>query len=720
MKKYHTKENEIMHRKFKEYKSRRIHIHFETLQNEQIGKELSQDAKVAIIIPYRNREEHLKKCKEHFQNSSFDIYVIEQMNSQKFNRGILLNIGFDLAKKNKDYDYYIFHDVDSLPDEELMKLYMYKGQKIIHYASPDLGYKYDFPTFLGGVLGMTREDYEKINGYPNFFFGWGGEDDAVYDRIGINRMKVYRPSKGKYILLDHPQATFQEENPRKWEGLPQNFKEWKRDGLSELDSLYIILSESITQNPNLYFYKVKIPFYHEKHMEYKSLMRPLITWREVERNVLETYTEPILFKTNKNNANKEMKNVIEEKVLKEYEKGVSVDDLKSTLKLLFDVYREVLYFRIRQGGIEFAFHIYNKDFENRWHKFIQFPKNTNYDSFMKKRNQNLHPWRGELTKPDLWTGIDCVVSLENWRDAGNPTEYVKEMYELVSETVKLYKGKIPDCDLIINRKDLQVLHQDPTRYAYTHVFPANVKIPNPPKKYWFVLSQSTTDHNKDIPIPNADDWRIASKPVMKPLNIVRKEKIIFRGGSTGCGLTEMNNPRLRLSEISDQMKDPEHCDIGLHQLVNKVKVNDFTFGYIDVKRYQHLKKGFITPENQLEALYQLNIEGNSAAYRYGSLFNRQSIVIQTESDYQVWFEKFLKGDEYVILQKEVFMKEGDDLETSKKKFEEWMKSLFAKNQKEKMIEKGSEFFQKYIQKEQMCKYMFQIMCLQNQYYDYSS
>ncbi len=701
-------------KRFREYKRRRKHIHFETLQNELIEKELSSDAKVAIIIPYRNREEHLNELKKHFQNSPFDIYVIEQMNSQKFNRGILLNIGFDLAKKNKHYDYYIFHDVDSLPDEELMKLYSYQGKKIIHYASPYLGYKYDYPTFLGGIMGFTAEDYEKINGYPNFFFGWGGEDDAVYDRIALNHLKVYRPSKGSFRLLEHGRPTKNEMNPQKWEGLLQNVKEWKRDGLSELDSLYIVKSEIITQNPNLYFYQVKIPFYHEKHMEYKSLIRPLITWNEVEKNIFETYTEPKPFGKNQN-TNQEIKSVIEEKVSKEYKKGMTVDDLKSTLKLLFDVYREVLYFRIRQGGIEFAYHIYNKDFENQWHKYIQFPQNMNYESFMKKRNQNLHPWRGELTKPDLWTGIDCVVSLENWRDSGNPTEYVKEIYELVSETVKLYKGKVPDCDLLVNRKDLQVLHQDPTRYAYTHLFPANIKIPNPPKKYWFVLSQSTTDHNKDIPIPNADDWRIASKPVMKPLNIVRKEKIIFRGGSTGCGLTEMNNPRLRLSEISDQMKDPEHCDIGLHQLVNKVKVNDFTFGFIDVKRYQHLKKGFIKPEDQLEALYQLNIEGNSAAYRYGSLFNRQSIVIQAESDYQVWFEPFLKGDEHILLQKEVFMKEGDDLATSKMKFEEWMKSLFAKNQKEKMIKKGSEFFQKYIQKEQMCKYMFHIMSLQNQY-----
>ena len=49
-----------------------------------------------------------------------------------------------------------------------------------------------------------------------------------------------------------------------------------------------------------YFYKVKIPLYHEKHMEYKSLMRPLITWNEIEKNIFETYTEPKPFSKNQN------------------------------------------------------------------------------------------------------------------------------------------------------------------------------------------------------------------------------------------------------------------------------------------------------------------------------------------------------------------------------------------------------------------------------------
>lgn len=47
-------------------------------------------------------------------DSTFHIFIIEQsMDGRKFNRGKLLNAGFDMARN--DYDTFIFHDVDLLP-----------------------------------------------------------------------------------------------------------------------------------------------------------------------------------------------------------------------------------------------------------------------------------------------------------------------------------------------------------------------------------------------------------------------------------------------------------------------------------------------------------------------------------------------------------------------------------------------------------------------------
>ena len=70
---------------------------------------------------------NLKKRKEHLDHFipymtaylsklgvTFHIFIIEQSNDgRKFNRGKLLNIGFDLAKHS--HDVFIFHDVDLLP-----------------------------------------------------------------------------------------------------------------------------------------------------------------------------------------------------------------------------------------------------------------------------------------------------------------------------------------------------------------------------------------------------------------------------------------------------------------------------------------------------------------------------------------------------------------------------------------------------------------------------
>ena len=56
--------------------------------------------KLAVIVPYRNRESHLNvfiPYLEDYLNSKkipFEIFVIEQKDKKPFNRGKLLNIGY--------------------------------------------------------------------------------------------------------------------------------------------------------------------------------------------------------------------------------------------------------------------------------------------------------------------------------------------------------------------------------------------------------------------------------------------------------------------------------------------------------------------------------------------------------------------------------------------------------------------------------------------------
>ena len=90
---------------------------------------LKMRPEVAIIVPYRDL--HKEQCRKqqldrfvpfiskfmelHKTASSYRIYIIEQSNdNRKFNRGKLLNIGFQLACAD-GCKVLIFHDVDLLP-----------------------------------------------------------------------------------------------------------------------------------------------------------------------------------------------------------------------------------------------------------------------------------------------------------------------------------------------------------------------------------------------------------------------------------------------------------------------------------------------------------------------------------------------------------------------------------------------------------------------------
>lgn len=81
--------------------------------------------RVALIIPFRNREENLKIFLRHMhvflrkQLLEYGIYLIEPIQNLTFNRGLLMNIGFKEAlKETQKWECFVFHDVDLLPEDE--------------------------------------------------------------------------------------------------------------------------------------------------------------------------------------------------------------------------------------------------------------------------------------------------------------------------------------------------------------------------------------------------------------------------------------------------------------------------------------------------------------------------------------------------------------------------------------------------------------------------
>lgn len=139
--------------------------------------------KLGIIVPYRDRETQLKRflshMKDYIKDIDYEIFIVEQADDKPFNRGKLLNAGYKYAV-NKGCDYFVFHDVDMLPEDVD---YSY-SDKPLHLAThlQEHDYETTFFDYFGGVTMFTKEDFKTINGFSNDYWGWGFEDDDLLIR----------------------------------------------------------------------------------------------------------------------------------------------------------------------------------------------------------------------------------------------------------------------------------------------------------------------------------------------------------------------------------------------------------------------------------------------------------------------------------------------------------------------------------------------------------
>lgn len=148
--------------------------------------------KLAICVPYRNREQHMNEfvpyMSEFLTNQGIEhkIFIAHQADDKLFNRGKMKNIAFDIARK-EGYDYFCFHDIDMLPENDSAD-YSYCEEAPVHlsYYLSDYGYKLPYLENFGGALMFTKEQFEKVNGYYNDYWDWGAEDDDLFWRCRRN------------------------------------------------------------------------------------------------------------------------------------------------------------------------------------------------------------------------------------------------------------------------------------------------------------------------------------------------------------------------------------------------------------------------------------------------------------------------------------------------------------------------------------------------------
>jgi beta-1,4-galactosyltransferase 4 len=176
--------------------------------------------KYSIIIPYRDRQPHLQllipALQERFTGKEYEIIVSEQNDTDNFNLSNTQNVGAQHATG----DVIILHQVDYLPTEDVS--YEITSQPILParkgiFVNMDLTKRpiHDIPggyqkwetgiddAFYGGVVVMTREQWDTIGGLNPLYKGWGNEDEDLRERLKWAGYKPHRNEVGTFLCLYH-------------------------------------------------------------------------------------------------------------------------------------------------------------------------------------------------------------------------------------------------------------------------------------------------------------------------------------------------------------------------------------------------------------------------------------------------------------------------------------------------------------------------------------
>lgn len=178
--------------------------------------------KLGVIVPYRDRPEHLSKFKEYIDNYlkeksvNYTLIVSEQKFRGPFNRGKLLNAGF-LQSKKLGCNYIALHDVDLLPVDADYTYEDHPVHLVGKYVNKRENKKL-FYDYFGGVTLFPSEQFERINGFSNKYPFWGYEDDDLLLRckeVGLkldyekptqptfSEKSIYFDGNSDYIRLEN-------------------------------------------------------------------------------------------------------------------------------------------------------------------------------------------------------------------------------------------------------------------------------------------------------------------------------------------------------------------------------------------------------------------------------------------------------------------------------------------------------------------------------------
>lgn len=346
----------------------------------------------------------------------------------------------------------------------------------------------------------------------------------------------------------------------------------------------------------------------------------------------------------------------------------------NTMLFLWNEHRCGILVSVRAGRVVLFTPFANPRFRNAWTRFPLPP--TDKDPSLERRKRSYQDMKTATTgKPDPWNvhpaswwlngHMVCNATSEQiWGDA-----YLPQLKHMFSAAARQFGG---NADFMINKRDAPIFRRNSHHRPHAIVdgvaridpllrFPEHLPV--------FSFFAHATE-SADILMPTVDDWEVATGavfPAIKPSSSrqhistraprpwkERAQTAIFRGSSTGPGVTVNTNQRLRLAALDAYWRRPEHggrfkarggewlLDAGItrHNRRDRIVSPGEAMTFIRPGECPPLKP-FLPMQDQMQAYkFVLYVEGHSAAARFGTLMWSGAVVLKVTSTVfarDLWF-----------------------------------------------------------------------------------
>lgn len=389
----------------------------------------------------------------------------------------------------------------------------------------------------------------------------------------------------------------------------------------------------------------------------------------------------------------------------------------NTFRYIFHKFKKGIFVKIQDNKLKVFLPFSKANFVNEWSDKIKIDnsKYTNVKNFIRHiSNMEGRQFKSHKINDNIeeWYGNNCILRYENPISEGESNVgNLKNMLEELCLTRKL-----PDIEFFINRRDFPIITKNGTE-PYNNIWGSlnQPLVSHNYKQYVPILSMSNSSRYADILMPTWEDWaRVQSyenkwfprtcRDYIEKFDIIwenKKPTAVFRGGTTGCGVTINNNPRLKLAYISSVTKPDEngvpYLDAGVtnwnlrprkienEEYLKTIEKDDLPFTLVN-----HL-----SPKEQSSYKYIINVDGHVNAFRLSLELSMGSVILLVDSPWKIWYRDMLIPYEHYI-----------PIRADLSNLIEQIKWCRNNDDKCKQITKNAlDFFNKYLQKKAILDFM---------------